>query len=423
MITGWQQRTLGECATLVRDTVSPLVVPDYPYIGLEHIEPDTLTLLEHGVGEDVSSVKAKFCRDDILFGRLRPYFRKVIRAPLAGICSTDIWVVRAREGVDGIFLFYCMASQEFVDFVSGGSIGTRMPRAKWEHASQYQLELPPLPEQRSIGHVLKTIDEQIRLNRQMNGTLERMARALFKSWFVDFDPVHARITGHWRRGQSFPGFPAELYDLFPDCLVDSELGPIPKGWKLGTLGQLCQRPQYGYTQSANKDPVGPKFLRITDINKTPWIEWESVPHCETTPEDFEKYRVHPGDVLIARMADPGHGCMIEHRIKAVFASYLIRFRPLQERYGRFLQYWLRSEGYWNLVQERGVGTTRLSLNARVLSGFPLIIPGDSVLDAFRVQIDRFRSRIVNNSENSNTLRNLRDALLPKLLAGELTVKL
>ncbi|MDW8228040.1 MAG: restriction endonuclease subunit S [Anaerolineales bacterium] len=98
-----------------------------------------------------------------------------------------------------------------------------------------ELPLPPLPEQRAIAHILGTLDDKIELNRRMSQTLEAMARALFKAWFVDFEPVRAKMEGRWRRGESLPGLPAELYDLFPDRLVPSELGEIPEGWRVGCV--------------------------------------------------------------------------------------------------------------------------------------------------------------------------------------------
>ena len=101
---------------------------------------------------------------------------------------------------------------------------------------QMTVQLPPLPEQRAIARVLGALDDKIELNRRMNETLEEMARALFKSWFVDFEPVRAKMEGRWRRGESLPGLPADLYDLFPDRLVDSELGEIPEGWGVKGLG-------------------------------------------------------------------------------------------------------------------------------------------------------------------------------------------
>ena len=183
-----------------------------------------------------------------------------------------------------------------------------------------EIPLPPMPQQRAIAHVLGTLDDKIELNRRMNETLEAMARALFKSWFVDFDPVRAKMEGRWLRGESLPGLPAEHYDLFPDRLVDSELGEIPEGWDVKELGDICHKPQYGYTASASDEHVGPKFLRITDINKKAWIEWEAVPYCEITDENRSKYRLRHGDILIARMADPGHGCMVEEDRDAVVTS-------------------------------------------------------------------------------------------------------
>ena len=210
--------------------------------------------------------------------------------------------------------------------------------------------------------------------------------------------------------------------LFPDSFMDSELGPIPDGWEVKALADLCYKPEYGYTASAKDEPVGPKFLRITDINKKAWVEWESVPHCEITGENFDKYRLYESDILIARMADPGHGCMIEEERQAVFASYLIRFRPVQGRYARLLQYWLRSDAYWELVGERGAGTTRVSLNAKVLSEFPLAVSSGPIMDTFGKQVGSLRAHVVANVEESRTLAVLRDALLPKLISGEVRVE-
>ena len=95
------------------------------------------------------------------------------------------------------------------------------------------IPLPSLEDQRRIAHILGTLDDKIELNRRMNATLESMARALFKSWFVDFEPVRAKMEGLWRRGESLPGMPAELYELFPKKLVTSELGEVPEGWEVG----------------------------------------------------------------------------------------------------------------------------------------------------------------------------------------------
>ena len=343
--------------------------------------------------------------------------------PIAFMANGKFWVnnhahiVRGNSKADTRFLKYALSVLD----ISGYLTGSTMPKLTQGNMNRIELLTPPLSEQRAIAHVLGTLDDKIELNRRMNETLEEMARAVFKSWFVDFDPVQAKIDGRWRPGESLPGLPAEHYDLFPDRLVDSELGPIPEGWEVKALGDLCNKPQYGYTASAKGEPVGPKFLRITDINKLSWVDWTSVPYCEVSEQDRCKYQLRYGDILIARMADPGHGILVEESPEAVFASYLIRFRPVNELHARILQYWLKSEGYWEIVHSRGAGTTRISLNAKVLGEFPLIVPPDSIASEFSHNIDSIRSIITNNVAESNTLAEHRDSLLPRLVSGEVKV--
>ena len=330
--------------------------------------------------------------------------------------NTTLWVRDFREN-DIRFCYYLLKSLDLAQF----NVGSGVPTLNRNHIHPVPVLLPPLPTQRAIAHVLGTLDDKIEMNRRMNDTLEGMARALFKSWFVDFDPVRAKMEGRWRRGESLPGLPAEHYDLFPDRLVDSELGEIPEGWEVKGLGEVCHKPQYGYTASASDENVGPKFLRITDLNKKAWIDWGEVPYCQITHDDWSKYRLRQGDIVIARMADPGHGCMIESDQEAVFASYLIRFRPVHERYARLLQYWLRSDAYWELVTGRGAGTTRVSLNAKVLSEFPLVVPSTSLLSAFGALVGSLRTHIVANAEESRILAAQRNTLLPGLVSGEVRI--
>ena len=129
------------------------------------------------------------------------------------------------------YLYILTQSQLFLSQVQALRTGSAQPQLPIRDIERITIPLPPLPEQRAIAHVLGTLDDKIELNRRMNETLEAMARALFKSWFVDFDPVRAKMEGRWHRGESLPGLPADLYDLFPNRLVDSELGDIPEGWE------------------------------------------------------------------------------------------------------------------------------------------------------------------------------------------------
>ena len=134
--------------------------------------------------------------------------------------------LKPRREMDVRWAYYQLLTQD----INGMDSGSAIPSTSRDEFYSLPLLLPPPPEQRAIAHILGTLDDKIELNRRMNETLEAMARALFKSWFVDFDPVRAKMEGH------DPGLPQHIADLFPDRLVESELGQIPEGWETATLG-------------------------------------------------------------------------------------------------------------------------------------------------------------------------------------------
>ena len=156
----WRVVKLGNIAHLVKNTWR---VGDekLPYVGLEHIDENGLRLNSVGISDSISSNKFRFAVGDTLFGKLRPYFRKVIKPKFEGICSMDIWVVRPKENVNKDYLFYFFANQELVDIASSSSMGTRMPRADWDFLSETTWKLPPLPEQKAIAEVLSSLDDHI----------------------------------------------------------------------------------------------------------------------------------------------------------------------------------------------------------------------------------------------------------------------
>ncbi len=152
-------------------------------------------------------------------------------------CIHDGWLLlRNLRHLDKLYCYYLLLLER-PRIVEQGS-GTVFTNLKTDILKRHRVRVPPLPEQRAIAHILGTLDDKIELNRRMNETLEAMARALFKSWFVDFDPVRAKMEGRWRPGESLPGLPAEHYNLFPDRLVDSQLGEVPEGWEVKALGEV-----------------------------------------------------------------------------------------------------------------------------------------------------------------------------------------
>ncbi|MBI3794843.1 MAG: GIY-YIG nuclease family protein, partial [Nitrospinae bacterium] len=183
---GWTITTLGEVAEIIKDQWNPGDA-EQKYIGLEHISQGDLRINGYGFSSKLESNKFCFKNGDVLFGKLRPYFRKVWMATFSGICSTDIWVIRSKKGYDQSYLFYFMANPIVIDKSSGASTGTKMPRADWGFLGNTEWGFPNISEQKAIAAVLAALDDKIELLRKQNKTLENIAQTLFKRWFVDFE--------------------------------------------------------------------------------------------------------------------------------------------------------------------------------------------------------------------------------------------
>lgn len=409
---------------MIRDTVLPSEVEkDTIYIGLQHIHEGNLILNGHGQAGDVTSLKNRFQTGDILFGKLRPYFRKVIRAPFNGICSTDIWVVRpSTKNISLEFLYYLMASQEFIDFATLGSEGTRMPRAKWEHISRFGINLPALAEQQAITHVLCSLDNKIKLNRQMNETLEEIARALFKSWFVDFDPVRAKIDGHWQPGQSLPGLPTELYDLFPDRLVPSDSVDIPEGWSQRTLNDIAHNLKDKENPMQSPDILFIHFsIPAYDKNRKPRLE---------PGKDIRSIKtiLPPGVVLLSRLNPENDRVWLvdlKQGDKAVCSTEFLVLKPKAMFSTAYIYCLARSTNFRQQLQSLVTGTSKSHQRAQMnyVMSIDTIIPTDSILQKFQEHTSVLFDRILANRRETSTLADLRDTLLPKLLSGEIRIDL
>ena len=338
--------------------------------------------------------------------RLRQVARETI------IDNNMMGAVPRSDLIDPRFFYYALSQFDFSDIAQG----TALPYLTISSLSALPLKVPPTTnEQRAIAHILGTLDDKIELNRQMNETLEAQAQALFKSWFVDFAPVGAKAEG------KDTGLPKHLADIFPDHLADSELGEIPAGWEVKKLSELCST-QYGYTASAVDEPVGPKLLRVTDINKQNWIEWSDVPYCQIDADERASYTLQVGDLVVARMADPGKSAMIEEQIDAVFASYLVRLKTISLAHSYYIYGFLKSDLYTEYAEGARGGSVQANMNARVIVSASLVVPPTIAIEQFFQVILPLRQRLVANVRESRTLAALRDTLLPKLISGELRVK-
>ena len=394
--------TFREAAKLIRLGVNPEDVGDMPYIGLEHIEEGTLRLVGIGNAKSVTSTKFRFSKGDILFGKLRPYFRKVIRPNFDGVCSTDIWVVRSKEGIDQGYLYYWMALNDFVNFATQGSEGTKMPRAKWDHVGRFQRKRLIGSEQRAISHILGSLDDKIELNRRMNQSLEATARAIFKSWFVDFDPVHAKAVG------GDPGLPDDVAALFPKSFEDSELGKIPRGWKRTTL----------------KDGI-----RIFDSKRIPLNKRQRSERQGSFPYygaagimDYVDDYLFDGVYVLTgedgSVADENGYPVVQY----VWGQFWVNNHAhvLKGTNGISDEYLFLFLKHTN-ISAFVTGAVQPKLSQTNLKAIPFILPDESIGSAFSELAKPLFAKLRAGADKNHTLASIRDTLLPKLISGELRV--
>ena len=264
-------------------------------------------------------------------------------------------------------------------------------------------------EQRAIAHILGTLDDKIELNRRMNETLEGMARALFKFWFVDFGPVRAKIEGRWRRGKSLPGMPAELHDLFPGGMVDSELGEIPAGWEVQRMGDIIEihdrvRVPLNSRQRAERKGSYPYYGAAGIMDYVDDFLFEGV--FVLTGED--------GSVV-----DPEGYPVVQY----VWGQFWVNNHAhvLKGKNG------VSHEHLFLLLQQENIapfvtGAVQPKLSQKNLKAIPIVLPAKAVCQAFSDQIQPMFAARRNNSDESDALAVGRDALLPKLISGEVRVR-
>jgi type I restriction enzyme S subunit len=327
---------------------------------------------------------------------------------VGAIPYTGIIRMRPRDGrLIAPFIRYLLEGPDFQRQAEMVGVGSVIRHFGPMHLRQMSVRLPPPDQQRAIAHILGTLDDKIELNRRMSETLEAMARALFKSWFVDFDPVRAKSKGR------DPGLPKPLADLFPARLVDSELGEIPEGWEVGCVDDE-------FTLTMGQSPPGETYNDAGD--GLPFYQGRA-----DFGSRFPTRRVYcseptrlakAGDTLISVRAPVGdinmatEDCAIGRGVAAArhrsgSRSYTYQFMVgLKEVFGRF----------------EAEGTVFGSIGKKDFHAISCMRPPRAVLAEFEAMLAPIDSRIDVTECESRNLAGLRDALLPKLISGQLRVK-
>ena len=330
--------------------------------------------------------------------------------------SEDFWplnttlYVRDFKGNDPRFISYFLRSIDLSPYSDKAAV----PGLNRNHLHQAQVRFPAeVAEQRTIAQILGTLDDKIELNRQLNESLEELVRAIFKDWFVDFGPVRAKLEGR------DTGLPEQLAALFPDRLVESELGGIPEGWGMVSLPEMIE--------------LNPKRV-LAKGEVAPYLDMANMPTKGHTPDQIRErpfgsgMRFTNGDTLVARITP----CL--ENGKTAYVDFLqtgevgwgsteyIVMRPRPPLPGEFAYGLARSSGFREFAIRNLTGTSgRQRLPVEVLSQFLLPAPSDRVAKGFERIVRPLLARASQAARESRSLAAVRDALLPKLVLGEVRV--
>lgn len=319
------------------------------------------------------------------------------------VLLSSVAILRPNPSViDSSFLRHYLDSPATRSYLKGSFIsGAAIPRVVLKDLKRALVRIPPLPVQRRIAGILSAYDELMENCHRRVRILEAIARTLYREWFTLF-----RYPGH----EKVPR-------------VASPLGHIPKGWEVKTIADTCESINYGYTASAVREEVGPRFLRITDIVPDV-IDWAGVPFCKIPEDKAPKYLLKHGDIVVARTgATTGYAKRLNKlHPRTVFASYLVRARAKATFSNLMLGILMESDEYKQFVKANIGGAAQPQANAVVLTSMRVVLPPPSIGQKFDHLVEPMIDEAELLAVKIQNLRRTRELLLPRLLSGQVNLK-
>ena len=325
-----------------------------------------------------------------------------------------------RNATDPRYLLYALQSEPVQQEIrSHDGTGSTVSNLRIPLLEKLQIPGHPLAEQRAIAHILGALDDKIELNHRMNKTLEAMARALFRSWFVDFDPVRAKMEGR------DTGLPTEIADLFPDRLEESELGDVPRGWSVASISEISEVVDCLHSRKPGRTVEGKPLIQLWNIRDDGLTDMSDIYFIDEA--DYERWtsriEVREGDCVITNVGRVGAASQIPPGLNAALGRNMTGVRCIAGfSYPTFLIEVLLSDAMrWEIDIKTDSGTILNSLNVRNIPKLRFVRAPEPLLAVYERIARPIRARMEANLEASRTLDALRDALLPKLVSGELQV--
>lgn len=363
------------------------------YISTENILPN-----KDGVSKAASAPSGsviEYRAGDVLISNIRPYFQKIWYADRDGGCSADVLCIRAKENTDSRYLYYLLSQQTFFDYVMSGAKGCKMPRGDKKQIMQWPVNLPPLAEQKRIAAILGALDDKIELNRRINANLEQQAKALFKSWFVDFEP-------------------------FKDAgFIDSELGPIPAGWRVGDFTEIVAIKGGGTPKTDVAEYWGGiiPFFTPKDVSNSCYVLKTEKYITDCGLEHCSSALYKKGTVFITSRGTVGKIVMAGCNMAMNQTNYALLGK---DGINQLFVYNLTIKLADRLLKKSN-GAVFNAITVRDFESEKIIIPQQDVISNFANAVAPIYAMILHQNNQMENLISLRDTLLPKLMNEKITV--
>lgn len=425
----WESTTLGEICRRGGGGIqtgpfgSQLHASDYVAVGVPSVMPTNIgdnRIIEDGIARitdaDANRLgQHKLQVGDIIYSRRGDVEKRALvrEREVGWICGTGCLKVRLGKGViDPLFASLFLGQKEIREWIVRHAVGATMANLNTKIMSAVPVVLPPLNEQLAIAQILGTLHDKIELNRCMNANLEATARAIFRSWFVDFDPVRAKAAGRVPVGMT-----PEVAALFPDGFEDSELGEIPRGWRLSTLDAVSRLNPEAWSKATRPDEIA-----YLDLSNTKWGVIEKVTEYSSVDAPSRAQRVlRSGDTIIGTVR-PGNGSFayIDREGLTGSTGFAV-LRPLKTEYSEFIYLAATEPENIDRLSLLADGGAYPAVRPEVVLDTAVVFPRKEVLEQFSRQVAPLFALFAENERQSRTLATLRDALLPKLMSGELGI--
>lgn len=377
----WKECKLSDICDYGKDRIEVSSLDNSNYISTENMLPNragitiATTLL---TGEYTPSFEI----DDTLVSNIRPYFKKIWKATFSGGCSADVLVFKAKENVSKEYLYYVLADDEFFKYSMATSKGTKMPRGDKTSIMNYPIKLPPLPTQQKIAAILSSLDDKIELNNKINTNLEQQAGALFKNWFVDFEPFGGKMPEEWKVGKL-----SEIADY------------------LNGLAMQKFRPLEG--------EGGLPVLKIKELRQGCCDESSEL--CSPSKVKPE-YIIHDGDVIFSW----SRSLLVDIWCGGTCGLNQHLFKVTSQTYEKWFYYlWTKHHLDKFIFLAADKATTMGHIKREELDKAEVVIPDDKTYQNLTSVIKPFIDEIINNRIENRKLSQIRDGLLPKLMNGEI----